>query len=182
MPNQACASAAQSPRRPAVAAVPEEDGIRRLSLRSKRSLVIDPVLQIIQKTAVALRRPAFQRRGWLRAPAAKIHAALTLDAARFIFLVQFFCFFGRPALLGQVLDGNAPVKRFSLDRNFIANSELPRRLGALAVYFDAPRGDRLLSTAARLEEARRPQPLAQPHQAFASTPTGQDTPVPPRPQ
>src|SRR6266480_5837956 len=182
MPNEVSAFAAQPPRRLAVAAVPEEDGIRRLSLRSKGSLVIDPVLQIIQKTAVTLRRPAFQRGGRLRAPAAKIHAALALDAARFVFLVQFPCFLGRPALLGQVLDGNAPVKRFSLDRNSIANSEFPRRLDALAVYLDAPRGDRLLGAAARLEEARRPQPLVQAGHALARTPTGQDTPVPPRPQ
>src|SRR6267378_4589100 len=162
MPNEVSASAAQPPRRPAVAAVSEEDGIRRLSLRSKGSLVIDPVLQIIQKTAVTLRRPPFQRRGRLRAPASKIHATLALDAAHFVFVVQFSRFFGRPALLGQVFDANAPVKRFSFDRNCITHSELPRRLGALAVYFDAPRGDRLLSTAARLEEARRPQPLVQP--------------------
>src|SRR5437667_107483 len=45
-----------------------------------------------------------------------------------------------------------------------------------------PRGDRLLGAAARLEEARRPQPLVQTGHALARTPTGQDTPVPPRPQ
>src|SRR6266480_60039 len=182
MPNEVSAFAAQPPRRPAVAAVSEEDGIRRLSPRSKRSLVVDPVLQIIQKAAVTLRRPPFQVRRWLCAPAPQVHAALALDAARFAFLIQFSCFFGRPALLGQVFDANAPVKRFSFDRNCITYSELPRRLDALAVYLDAPRGDRLLGAAARLEEARRPQPLVQTGHALARAPTGQDTPVPPRPQ
>src|ERR1700740_702456 len=97
MPNEVSAFAAQPPRRPAVAAVSEEDGIRRLSLRSRGSLVIDPVLQIIQKTAVTLRRPALQSRRRLGAPAPEIDAALALDAARPPFLPQFFFFFLRAA-------------------------------------------------------------------------------------
>src|SRR5205807_3138357 len=139
-------------------------------------------LKTIQSTPVALCRAAFQCRGRLGAPAAQVRAPLALDAARFVFLIEFPCFFGRPALLGQVFDGNAPVKRFSVDRNSIADSEVASRLNAFSVHLDAAGGDRLLSAAARLEEARRPQPLVQAHQAFAGAPTGQDTPVPPRPQ
>src|SRR6266480_6976233 len=110
MPNEVSAFAAQPPRRPAVAAVSEEDGIRRLSLRSKGSLVIELVLQIIQKAAVTLRRPPFQLRRGLCAPATQVDPTLALRAARLRLFEQLYRFLGRATTLGKSLDLHLPCK------------------------------------------------------------------------
>src|SRR5205085_1048821 len=84
--------------------------------------------------------------------------------------------------LGERLTLHFPAPFAHAHVDHVARLHFMRGLGAHAIQLHTAGDHRLLREAARLEEARRPEPFVQPHQALVTTPTGHETPVPPSPQ
>src|SRR5262249_61154258 len=67
--------------------------------------------------------------------------------------------FGRAAADGDRRDRDHPLELADVDGELVAAADVFRRLHARPVQLDAPAVDRLGGEAARLEEARGPEPL-----------------------
>src|SRR5437763_387827 len=82
---------------------------------------------------------------------------------------------GGPAALRERLHLHFPAPLAHAHVDPVAGLHFVRRLGARAIQLHAAGDHRLLREAARLEEARGPEPFVQPHQALVTTPTGHET-------
>src|SRR5262249_55528531 len=147
------------------------------------ALVVGAVRPGLQVAPVLLRRPALDGGSRLGAPAAHVHAPFALRPAFSRFFVEQPRLRRGAALVGERLHGYLPFVVADADGDRLAGLHVVGRLDALVAELDLPRLDRLLRQAARLEETRGPEPFVDTHPyAFAKTPIGQLTPVPPRPQ
>src|SRR5438067_2966073 len=108
-----------------------------------------------------LRRPSLETRRGQRAHLGREHGAAR--AALLRFLVESRGHGCRPAHPGQTLHGDVMLERRLGDRDAVAELERLGGLRTLAVDRDVARVDRLHRERARLEEARRPQPLVDAH-------------------
>jgi len=79
------------------------------------------------------------------------------------FRVQRRCDARRAAPVGEARDDDRPAELLAPDLERVADAHLLRRLYALPVDVDMPAGDGVACRASGLEEARRPEPLVDPH-------------------
>src|SRR5688500_6187147 len=115
--------------------------------------------EVLDLSSVALGRTALERTGRLGAPAPQVIASLACRAARLGFLVELSCLLGRPALVGKRGDHDLPFELANADRERILDLQIVLGLDPYLIQLHSPCRDRLLRQAARLEEARRPEPL-----------------------
>src|SRR5688572_2359431 len=118
---------------------------------------------VFQTPPVAFRRAPLDVNRRIGAPATKLDQPLALGAAPRRFLVKLARLGRRPSLVGERLNAHVPLELAHTDRYEITRLERMSRFRALAVQLHLTGVDRALREAARLEEARRPQPLVQAH-------------------